>query len=97
MALDTAVGVDMIDVKVKRIGTMWHASLYLDSNVHDEMACSDRRDIGKICRIMLRWLDKTGGGNKWTASARRRLNEDNPGFYGEILYRNQLEARKKKN
>lgn len=86
----------MIDVKVRRIGSKWHTRLYVNNKVHDEMACTDRRDIGKICRIMLRWLDKTGSGNKWTASARRRLNEDSPGFYGEIFYRPQLESRKKK-
>ena len=86
----------MIDIKVTRIGKFWHARLFLNGKLYDEMACSNRMDLGKICRIMLRWLDKTGGGNKWTASARRRLNEDSPGFHGEILYRIQLESRKKK-
>lgn len=86
----------MIDIKVTRIGKYWHARLFLNGKLYDEMACSNRMDLGKICRIMLRWLDKTGGGNKWTASARRRLNEDSPGFHGEILYRIQLESRKKK-
>lgn len=86
----------MIDIKVTRIGKYWHARLFLNGKLYDEMACSSRLDLGKICRIMMRWLDKTGGGNKWTERARRRLNEDDPGFHGKILYRHQIESRKNK-
>ena len=89
-------GVIMIDIKVTRIGKFWHARLFLNGKLYDEMACSNRMDLGKICRIMMRWLDKTGGGNKWTERARRRLNKDDPGFHGEILYRHQIESRKNK-
>ena len=85
-----------LEIKVRRIGSRWHARLYVDDLVYDEMACTDKRDIGHICRIMLRWLDKSGYGNQWTASARRRLNNDEIGFHGKIFYQPQLKRRRGK-
>lgn len=85
-----------LEIKVTRIKNSWHARLYVQGSCYDEMSCTDRRDVGKICRIMMRWLDKTGSGNKHTKSARKRLNSD-IGFFGAVRYQNEIQRNKLKN
>ena len=80
-------------VKVTKIKNRWHARLVIGETrkdpgaVVDEMACAQKRDIGYICREMLRWADKMGMGNAWTASARAK-QEGKP--YGKVWYKNSL-------
>lgn len=61
-----------VEVKVTKIGKRWHARLVRTGHILDEMACSNKRDIGYICREMLRWFSKLGGVSKLAESARRR-------------------------
>ena len=61
-----------VEVKVTRIATRWHARLWVDGKVHDEMACQCREDIGFICRTMLRWFDKMGGVSAFAHASRHR-------------------------
>lgn len=60
------------EVKVTRIVNKWHARLIYKGVIIDEMACSDREDIGWICREMLRWFDKAGGCSEFAAASRKR-------------------------
>lgn len=60
------------EVKVTRIRNRWHARLTYNGKVFDEMACSDRRDIGWICREVLRWFVKIGGSSEFASAARER-------------------------
>ena len=76
-------------IKVTRINNRYHARLTQDDVILDEMACSDKQDIGWICREMLRWQDKLGNTTAWTFSARERHNSD-PKPIGKIWYKNQL-------
>lgn len=69
--------IDKTDIKVTRIGKWWHARLLLNGKVYDEMACSNRRDIGAICREMLRWVDKMGWNSPHADRARHRQYEKN--------------------
>lgn len=86
-----------VSVKVTKIGNRWHARLFFNGAVFDEMACKNRQDIGYICRTMLRWFDKTGGGSLFAERARHRLNTKQPfGHIDTIWYRNQLESNKLK-
>lgn len=68
---------DTTEIKVTKLGKRWHARLFLNNKPYDEMACSDRRDIGMICREMLRWVDKTGWFSKHADRARHRQYEKN--------------------
>lgn len=63
-----------LEIKVTNIGGDYHARLINDGKVIDEMACKEKRDIGYICREMLRWFSKCGGFNAWAESARTRQN-----------------------
>jgi hypothetical protein len=63
--------------------------------IYDEMACTQRIDIGYICRTMLRWFDKCGGMSKFAERARHRLNTKPPfGFQGKVFYRDELETQR---
>lgn len=42
------------EIKVTKINKRFHARLIVNGAIHDEMACSLKRDIGHICREMLR-------------------------------------------
>jgi hypothetical protein len=79
-------------IKVTRIKQRWHARLYVNGCVRDEMACSTRMDIGWICREMLRWYDKSSGDSVYAHKARTRQRR---GPYDKIWYQNAL-ARKMK-
>ncbi len=82
---------NQLKLKITRINNRFHARLYLDSDVIDEMACQDKIDIAWICREMLRWLDKCGSGSKMAAAARARHNSTPK---GRVWYKVQLEAGK---
>lgn len=73
----------MFDIKVTRIKDKFHARLYQNNQLLDEMICQLRIDIGYICREMLRWQDKLGNSNSQTKSARRRQNIN----IGKIYYK----------
>ena len=81
-------------IKVTKIMNKWHARLYYRDKIYDEMACTDRLDIGLICRIMMRWLDKSGG-NRYSSSSRARHNNDRAPV-GKIFYLHQIQKSKEK-
>lgn len=76
------------EIKVTRINNRYHARLFINGNLYDEMACQYRSDIGWICREMLRWADKNGFSNDHTSSARGR--QDTQITHGKVWYRNRL-------
>jgi hypothetical protein len=61
-----------LTLKVTTIGKRHVAVLLNDGDKIDTMACSLKRDIGWICREMMRWFSKNGGVSKHAESARRR-------------------------
>ncbi len=77
------------EVKVQRINNNFHARLFVNGKLYDEMACKEKQDIGWICREMMRWADKDIVQNMHTSSARRRHNEDSTPI-GKVYYRNAL-------
>jgi len=81
------------EVKVTRIKDRWHARLMNEDKVFDEMACDDSRDIGWICREMLRWYAKLGGTSLFAMSARERQIG---ATLGKIWYKDQLQLEKDK-
>ncbi len=83
---------EVVDVKVTRIHTRWHARLLVNGEVRSEMACFQRMDIGWICRELLRWHDKCGGMSSFASAARHRQKR---GPYGQIWYPAQIEAKRK--
>lgn len=74
-------------IKVTRINRRWHARLYRDGVVIDEMACDNKQGISWICREMLRWFDKLGGISKWAMNARQNQT---PQPDCRVWYQNQL-------
>lgn len=76
------------DIKVTRINKRYHARLFVNGDLYDEMACEYRTDVGFICRQMLRNADKMGVYNAHTESARKRITSTNT--HGKIWYRNKL-------
>lgn len=75
------------EIKITKINKRFHARLIINGAIHDEMACSFKRDIGHICREMLRWYDKMGG-SKWSSFSRKNRRNDTP--IGKIWYRKDL-------
>ena len=59
------------EIRTTRIGNRWHSRLLLDDVVLDEMSCELQCDIGWMCREMLRWYCKLGGGDSAYADAAR--------------------------
>lgn len=76
-----------LDIKVTFING-WHNARLLNKDTGQEIdhcRCNDKRDIGYMCREMLRWFSKTGGYSKWAESARERHNlQKNRIKYGKI-------------
>ena len=81
------------EIKVTRIKNRWHARMFVNGEVRDEMACENRIDIGYICKTMLRWFDKCGGMSKFASAARQRLDR---GPYGRVWYQGHLRLSKEK-
>ena len=73
-----------LHIKVTKIKDKWHARLFNNDIILDEMACSEKADIGWICRELLRWVDKLGRSTPWTKAARRRQQYSSRGkiWYG---------------
>ena len=59
-----------MNIKVTQINGNFHARLFEQEKILDEMACNLKCDIGWICREMLRWQDKLGNCNEQTKFAR---------------------------
>jgi len=78
---------DEYDIKVTRISDKWHARLFKGGTIRDEMACSDKQDIGWICREMLRWASKTGADSGFSEAARGRQTGKPK---GEVFYIGRL-------
>lgn len=81
---------DTLDIRVTRVNNRYHARLFCEGRVIDEMACECRSDIGWICREMLRWDDKLGGGTAWASAARHRQTSTAL-LAGRVWWRIQLE------
>jgi hypothetical protein len=64
------------DIKVTHIGNEYHARLFADGKLVDEMACKNKEDIGWVCREMMRWYSKMGGDSAHAENARERHNEE---------------------
>ena len=75
---------DVCTTKVTKINNRWHCRLFLNGKLHDEMSSDDRRDIGFMCREMLRWVDKMGY-NCPMADASRHRGKNHEQF-GKIRY-----------
>lgn len=83
------------DIQVTRVNGRWHCRLTANGKFIDEMACQYRTDVGYCCRTMMRWYDKTSGGNKHSNAVRNRMwntekypdqkPEGRVWFYPEIL------------
>lgn len=72
------------EIKVTKIGPRWHARLFYKGNVHSEMACEVRQDIGYICRDLARWFDKCGGDCVAADATRTRLNRKETNYRGPV-------------
>lgn len=81
---------DPLTTKVTKIKNRWHCRLYRDTVVHDEMACSDRRDISFCIREMCRWYDKMGYLPHSKLADASRHRGKNHKIHGKIFYRHQL-------
>ena len=87
-----------LKVKVTKIKDRWHARLYSQDKVYDEMACDRSEDISLICRTMMRWFDKASMHySKYASKARHRGNEKHRGFIGKIWYKNKLDEERSTN
>lgn len=62
----------MYTTKCTIIGNWYHCRLFRNDVLVDEMACDEKDNIGWCFREMLRWQDKCGGGDQFTAAARAR-------------------------
>ena len=85
------------DIKVTRINDRWHCRLTGDGKFIDEMACEYRTDVGYCCRTMMRWYDKTYGGNEHSNAVRDRMwdKEKYPeGPQGRVWYYAELVAQR---
>jgi hypothetical protein len=81
-----------LKVKVTKIKDRWHARLYFQDKVYDEMACDRSEDISLICRTMMRWFDKASMHySKYASKARDRTTEKCRSFVGKIWYKNSLD------
>lgn len=74
-----------LDISVRHIGNRYSAQLKDHGKIIDHMMCESKRDIGWICREMLRWFCKLGGDSKWARSARTRQNTSPPPA-GKVWY-----------
>lgn len=83
----------VLSLNVKFIKNRWSAILYLNGKIIDKMACSNKKDIGFICREMLRWYDKMGGISDWAKAARYRQKE---GPVGQVWYHTHFNCSIKK-
>ena len=59
----------------------------------DEVACEDKRDSHYVCKDMLRWRNKMGGGSNYADRARHRNKEGHAfdGCHGRVWNKRQLD------
>ena len=77
-------------IKVTHIKNRYHARCRIDGKIVDEMTCSNKQDIGVICREILRWQDKMGG-NKYTSWSRSRQDPKLRKPIGRVWYQRHLQ------
>ena len=61
------------DVKVTHINGGWNVRVYTNGEVSQEMRVTDRTDVGKAAREMLRWEAKCGNVSDLANNARRTV------------------------
>ena len=83
---------DVLSVKVTKINKNYHARLFVNGKIGSEWACRNRRDIGYICRQLLRWYDKMGGVSTYAEKSRHRGKTSVP--IGTVYGPAQLPIRK---
>lgn len=82
-------------IKVTKIKNRYHCRCYLGEEIVDEMACTQKEDIGVICNIMLRWLHKCSIHiSDYTERARHSSVQREP--IGKIWYKNELDEEKER-
>jgi hypothetical protein len=82
-----------LSTKMTFINGWYHCRLFNKGELHQELRCSDKRDVGYAFRYMMRWYDKMGGVSKWAMKARERHNEpQNQRTYGDVEYVRKIET-----
>ena len=61
------------EVKVNRIGNVYHCQVFTNGELNQEAIAEDRSQISYVCKSLLRWEDKCGNISDYASSARRRL------------------------
>ena len=80
-----------LSTRVTKINNRWHCRLYRLDEVHDEMACTDQRDIGYCMREMLRWYDKMSFEPFSDMAIASRNRGKNFKVHGKVFFRKDLE------
>lgn len=63
------------ETKVTRLGSWYHCRLYVNDQLFMENACQERADIGLVCALQMRDVEKYyGRWNQHTMACRKRLN-----------------------
>ena len=63
------------EVKVNRIGDVYHCQVFTNGELNQEAIAKNRSEIGFVCKDLLRWEDKCGNISAFATSARKRLYE----------------------
>jgi hypothetical protein len=64
------------EVKVTRIGNVYHCRVFTNGELNQEAIAQNRSEISYVCKSLLRWEDKCGNISKFASSARERLNKE---------------------
>jgi len=73
------------EVKVVSINGLYHARYIVDGVIKSEYTCEDKKEIGLMCREMLRWQHKLGNVTPLTTSARKRVSEKSESILGSYV------------
>lgn len=73
------------EVKVVGINGLYRARYIVDGIIKSEYTCKNKKEIGLMCREMLRWQPKLGNVTPFTTSARRRVNEKSESILGSSV------------
>lgn len=73
------------EVKVVSINGLYHARYIVDGIIKSEYTCKNKKEIGLMCREMLRWQHKLGNVTPFTTSARKRVNEKSESILGSSV------------
>lgn len=63
------------DITVRKIGNGYNCRVFLNGVLNQEARCSDKNDISRTCRDLLRWEEKCGNLSKFASSARARISK----------------------